>query len=496
MLHLAERGTRQLFDKNELARHLEAGELGLRVGFQAVRIDSTIRTPDHIGHRHLLPFRIGMADHAGVDDLGMFEQHALDFRRIDVLAAGNDHVLLAVVDPEIAVGVAAADVAGPIPAVVQRLAGCFLVAPVFEEHVGTTNRDFADGVRGDFIAGLIDHLGLAAQPRQPGRTGPRIIAAEPGINGNGAGLGRTIDLQHRHAALCDAVDQMLRHDGRAGGDGLERGQIGRSPGRVIRHRLDGRRHQHRQRRPVAGDRGQRRVGGEAGMDGHGRAVMQRRRGLDVQPADVKERQHGQHVVVGTEPMHVLAHDAVPEQRLLAQHRALGSPGGAGGVDDQQRTGHVGVRIAAVTRGSRQQGVQRRALGWRKIEADGVGIRQGFRKRWENFRERRFEHQHLGGGVRENEQLFGDRQPPVQRHQHGAEPGAGVEQHQVVRTVEAENGDTVASADVALRLERARGAFDSRREIAVAQNLAGKDRRRLVGREGGVALDEGRQVQDQ
>ena len=123
---------------------------------------------------------------------------------------------------------------------------------------------------------------------------------------------------------------------------------------MVGHRLDDRRHQHRQGRTVALDGGERGLRREARMDGHGRAVMQRRRGLDVEAADMEERQHGQHMIVRGEAVHVLAHHAVPQQRLLPQHRALGPSRRAGGVDDQQRAGEVGMRIAAVAAGLRQQ----------------------------------------------------------------------------------------------------------------------------------------------
>ena len=63
---------------------------------------------------HLL---VGNADHRHVGDRRMAEQRVLDFGRIDVLAAGDDHVLHAVVDVEVAVRVEIAGVAGVEPAV-------------------------------------------------------------------------------------------------------------------------------------------------------------------------------------------------------------------------------------------------------------------------------------------------------------------------------------------------------------------------------------------
>ena len=52
-------------------------------------------------------------------------------------------------------------------------------------------------------------------------------------------------------------------------------------------------------------------------------MVQRRRGLDIEAADMEERQHGEDVIVGGEAVHVLAHHPVPQQRLLPQHGALG-----------------------------------------------------------------------------------------------------------------------------------------------------------------------------
>ena len=153
------------------------------------------------------------------------------------------------------------------------------------------------------------------------------------------------------------------------------GQIGGGPVRMLGHRLDGRRHQHRQGRTVALEGGERRVRREARMDGHGGADVQRRRGLDIEAADMEERQHGEHMIVGGEAVHVLAHHPVPQQRLLPQHRALGPSRGAGGVDDQQRAAEIGVRIAAVAVRPRQQRVECAAPRRREIEPDDAGLGQ-------------------------------------------------------------------------------------------------------------------------
>ena len=71
------------------------------------------------------------ADGAGLQNFRMTEQHAVDFHGIDVVAAGNDHVFLAVGDAQIAVFVKAADIAGmKLPAASGRGIWCWLENPV------------------------------------------------------------------------------------------------------------------------------------------------------------------------------------------------------------------------------------------------------------------------------------------------------------------------------------------------------------------------------
>ena len=250
MLHLAHRVARQRIDEHVFARHLEARELRQQMRLERARVARRARPPHHIGDRHLLPFRIGAADHGAFGDVRMRDQHALDLGRIDVLAAGNDHVLLAVVDEEMPVGVARADVAGMIPAVAQRLGGRRRVAPVFEEHVRPAHHDFARDAGRDLVAVVVDHARLADEAGQAGRAGA-LVAADARIDRDRAGLGRAVDLQHRNAARREGIDQALRHLRRAGGERAQAGDVGRGPARMLDHRLHGGGHQHGERRLVA-----------------------------------------------------------------------------------------------------------------------------------------------------------------------------------------------------------------------------------------------------
>ena len=67
--------------------------------------------------------------------------------------------------------------------------------------------------------------------------------------------------------------------------------------------------------------------------------------------------------------------AFQTQRLLAQHRAFGTPGRARGVDDQQRHGVVYAAIATIAAGGGDQRGQRLALLGGEIDADDLQLRE-------------------------------------------------------------------------------------------------------------------------
>ena len=82
---------------------ISRGHLNLRQIGGAVRVDfrrrqRMARLDRDDRHADLAPLLVGDADDGGFRDGGELMQHALDFGRIDVLAAGNVHVLPAVDD--------------------------------------------------------------------------------------------------------------------------------------------------------------------------------------------------------------------------------------------------------------------------------------------------------------------------------------------------------------------------------------------------------------
>src|SRR6516165_4657080 len=98
----------------------------------------------------------------------MLDEDPLDFGRIDVLATGDDQVVLTVVDEEIAVAVACADVAAIVPTVAQCLSGRRLVTPIFAKHVGSTDQHLPGGSGGHFATAVVNDACLAHETRQTG----------------------------------------------------------------------------------------------------------------------------------------------------------------------------------------------------------------------------------------------------------------------------------------------------------------------------------------
>ena len=166
---------------------------------------------------------VGSADDGHLPDSRMTGEHVLDLERMDVLAAGDDHVVEPSFQPEVPVLVEAADVAGVVPAVVDRpLVG---VGPV--------------PVAGERLVGghVAENLAVLAE-------------AEPGVQGGAAraprlrrlvavdrvrvDLGRAVVVDEEPRRECrDALlDQCARHRRAGVGDRLHRREVEIAPPRM------------------------------------------------------------------------------------------------------------------------------------------------------------------------------------------------------------------------------------------------------------------------
>src|SRR4051812_47432316 len=141
---LARRGLRQLVQEPDPARILVGGDAVLdeRADLLGARLLPWLQ---HDGRRDLLAHRlVGHADHRRLGDRRVLVQDLLDLARIDVVAAADDHVLLAVDDEEVAILVELRHVAGVEPAPAHDLLRRVGPAPVALHDVVAADADLAD----------------------------------------------------------------------------------------------------------------------------------------------------------------------------------------------------------------------------------------------------------------------------------------------------------------------------------------------------------------
>src|SRR6202012_1235588 len=104
---LAHAGAREVVHEMEFPRRLEPGQPGPDELQQLGR--GYLRGPGlaaDIGHRALLVDRVRHADHRRLGDGRVLAEHVLDFLRVDVLAAADDHLLDPAREPEVPILVA------------------------------------------------------------------------------------------------------------------------------------------------------------------------------------------------------------------------------------------------------------------------------------------------------------------------------------------------------------------------------------------------------
>src|SRR6185295_15480712 len=120
--HLACGVARQLIEELEFAWCLVGSEVRLDVRLQLLCGNLGPVRDDDEGLQPLAELRVIDSDHGNLDDGGVVGEQVLDLAREDVLATGDDHLVVAPVDEEPAVSVEVADVAAAKQTVDRLLA--------------------------------------------------------------------------------------------------------------------------------------------------------------------------------------------------------------------------------------------------------------------------------------------------------------------------------------------------------------------------------------
>src|SRR5437763_1313121 len=119
----------QLREKAHVPRLLVAGEVLTDVRHDLLGRECRPVAKDDGRHDRLAPFWIGNADHAGLADLRVRDEDALDLGGEDALAAAPDHLLAAPDDREEPLGVERPEITREHPAVTHRARGLLRVPP-------------------------------------------------------------------------------------------------------------------------------------------------------------------------------------------------------------------------------------------------------------------------------------------------------------------------------------------------------------------------------
>jgi hypothetical protein len=77
------------------------------------------------GSRHFAPLLVGLGDHGSSDHRRVAIEHILDFQRRNVFATGDDHVLGAILDLDVAIAMDDRQIAGMEPATFKGFSVAF-----------------------------------------------------------------------------------------------------------------------------------------------------------------------------------------------------------------------------------------------------------------------------------------------------------------------------------------------------------------------------------
>ena len=243
----------------------------------------------HGGDDRLAPALVGQPEDGDLAHGRVADDDLLDLDRVDVLAAGDDHVLLAVDERDVAVLVDLAEVAGVEPAAAERVGRRPGQHPVAGEDVLAAHEQLADVADRDVPVVGVDQAGLDVLQRAADRAQLvlDVLGVEDGHRRRR--LGQAEALLERHAPAVEELDQRERRRGAAGQRHVQRRQVVVVEAGDAHQGRPHRRHEELQRHPVLGHRGQERRRVERRHDDVLGADVHERQAVHAEPADVEHR---------------------------------------------------------------------------------------------------------------------------------------------------------------------------------------------------------------
>ena len=139
---------------------------------------------------------MGHTNHSAFQNTGLFIEHQLDLLGVDIIAAGNDQILVSADDMNIAVFIHQPEIAGDEKPILPQFGGSFLGhLPVAFKHIGPADFDLAHLPLRQHLSGAgIGDLQLDIRQRQPNRASlARTIVWVGSVH---VGFGHAVALQN------------------------------------------------------------------------------------------------------------------------------------------------------------------------------------------------------------------------------------------------------------------------------------------------------------
>ncbi|ESX22226.1 hypothetical protein X766_01885 [Mesorhizobium sp. LSJC255A00] len=404
--------------------------------------DLRCRRPHHDSGDAFAEIGMGNSDDGTFQDAGNGVDLALDLLGIDVVAAGDNEILAAADDVDVAVRVDDAEVAGDEEAVLAKLRlGFFRRAPIAGKDIRTFDLDNADFTLAKRIAAVrVGDAQRNAGQREADRAGPTLALI--GVRRVHVGLGHAVALENGVAgALAPGVVRFGEQRRRAGNeqaDVLRR--LGIQPVLLQEPGIEGR-HPHQHCR--AGQERDDAAGVEFLLEQHRGAGHQGDVGGDEQAVRVEDRQGmDQHVIPGETPL-LDQHARIGGQVFVAEHGALGASGGARCVKD------CGQIVRPARHGVEIRGLLCRQFGQRALtiaaKREGGSTRR-VRQRRDSAGAGRVADDQPRLGITEEIAEFGQRVGGVERQEDRAGAQAGEVKENAFRAFFDLHGNAVARLD--------------------------------------------------
>ena len=323
----------------------------------------------HEGGHLLPPALVRKARHRGLRHRRVDRKHALDLGGQHILAAGDDHVVDPARHEEVAIGVAIADIAGEIPALLERprvrvrpppVAGEGFVALQARDHLAF--RAGGDGAVGIARADLYhaDALVDAGLARRAG-LGSGVL-----IDGEGVDLRRAVMVNEEFGpeGVGDPAQQPLGHRRAGETQFAHRGDIGTCESRTPQQVVIERRHQVEGGDPLGLDQAERALRLEARLADEGAA--HRRHGEQrAHTHGVIERHDAERALAGAIAVLRDVGECGGAFGAMSPRYALAAPGGARGVEHERD-----VVFAGTGRGFGRR--RQQVCEWRRALGRGAG----------------------------------------------------------------------------------------------------------------------------